>query len=68
MYKIVRMFTHRETGPGGHVATHRRTIEKGLTLAEAQAHCNDRETSSRTCRRDRYRGQYAHWFDGYSEQ
>ena len=68
MYKIVRMFVHKENGPGGHVATHRRTIATGLNMDEAQAHCQDPETSSKTCKRDRYRGQYAHWFDGYSEQ
>jgi len=62
MYKIVRMYLHKDS------TIHRRTIETGLTLSEAQAHCQDLETSSRTCRRDRYHGQYDHWFDGYSEQ
>lgn len=57
-YKIVRMYFR-----GG-----KRTIKNGLTLAEAQAHCNDPETSSRTCklarnvRRTERRGP---WFDGY---
>ncbi len=57
-YKIVRMYFR-----GG-----KRTIKSGLTLAEAQAHCNDPETSSRTCklarnvRRTEVRGP---WFDGY---
>lgn len=57
-YKIVRMYAK-----GG-----RRTIETGLTLEQAQAHCQDPETSSRTCtkaanvRRTREKGP---WFDGY---
>lgn len=40
----------------------------GLTEAQAQAHCSDKETSSSTCtqpagrRRTKLRGQ---WFDGY---
>lgn len=58
MYKIVRSFFR-----GG-----RRVVKRGLTLAEAQAHCSDPETSSSTCRgskgraRTRLRGP---WFDGY---
>ena len=57
-YKIVRMFFK-----GG-----KRTIESGLTLEEAQAHCKDPETSSKTAtkyaarKRTEQRGP---WFDGY---
>lgn len=60
MYKIVRSYFR-----GG-----KRTIKTGLTLEEAQAHCNNPETSSKTCttyagrKRTRERGP---WFDGYSE-
>ena len=60
-YKIVRSYFR-----GG-----KRTIKKGLFLWEAQAHCKDPETSSRTCtkavnvRRTRERGP---WFDGYTNQ
>lgn len=60
MYKIVRHYQN-----GG-----RRTIDTGLTLKEAQAHCNNPETSSRTAtsaaakRITRRNGQ---WFDGYTE-
>ena len=60
-YKIVRMYFKGRS----------RTIATGLTLEEAQAHCRDPETSSRTCkkshnvRRTRERGP---WFDGYSEE
>lgn len=59
-YKIVRFYMHRK-----------RTIETGLTLEEAQAHCHDPETSSRTAtsavakRRTR---QHGPWFDGYNRE
>jgi hypothetical protein len=60
VYKIVRMFFRNG----------KRTIKTGLTLEEAQAHCRDPETSSRTAtsakarRRTAARGP---WFDGYEE-
>ena len=60
-YKIVRHYFR-----GGH-----RTICKGLTLEEAQAHCKNPETSSSTCTsaaacaRTRRMGP---WFDGYTEE
>jgi hypothetical protein len=60
-YKIVRFYHH---GP-------KRTLKTGLTLEQAQAHCNDPETSSTTCikaagkRRTREHGT---WFDGYYEE
>ena len=59
-YVVVRMY--RDAWPN------RRVIARGLTLGEAQAHCNDPETSSSTCvgaagkRRTRRMGA---WFDGY---
>ena len=59
-YKIIRFFFN-----GG-----KRVIKRGLTLEQAQAHCNDPETSSSTCklaanrRRTKQRGP---WFDGYDE-
>ena len=62
MYKIIRFYFNR---PG-----YKRTIKTGLTLEQAQAHCNDPETSSSTCtsaegkRRTRRMGE---WFDGYTE-
>ena len=49
----------------------RRTIARGLTLEEAQAHCSDPETSSSTCTsaagkaRTRRLGP---WFDSYTEE
>ena len=60
MYRIVRMYFK-----GG-----RRVIKSGLTLEQAQAHCQDPETSSSTCtkarnvQRTKARGP---WFDGYEE-
>ena len=62
-YRIVRMY--RSAG------IRRRTIRRGLMLAEAQAHCSDPETSSRTATgaaataRTRRLGD---WFDGYEEE
>lgn len=52
-------------------APNRRVIARGLSLEQAQAHCQDPETSSRTCtkaagkRRTRL---YGPWFDGYQEE
>ena len=60
-FKIVRSYFR-----GG-----KRTIDTGLTLEEAKAHCADPETSSSTCisavgqRRTRERGR---WFDGFEEE
>lgn len=63
-YKIVRSYFD-SNAPG------RRTIKRGLTLEEAQAHCQDPETSSRTCTKaagKRRTRQYGQWFDGYTEE
>lgn len=60
-YSVVRMYFR-----GG-----RRVINTGLTLEQAQAHCQDPETSSSTCttskgsERTRARGP---WFDGYERK
>ena len=60
-YKIVRMYFK-----GG-----RRVINTGLTLEQAQEHCQDPETSSSTCTtsagRARTRRMGA-WFDGYEQE
>jgi hypothetical protein len=59
-YKIVRCYLN---GPS-------RTIRRGLTLKEAQAHCRNPETRSRTAtsaaarRRTKARGP---WFDAYDD-
>lgn len=62
MFHIIRMY--KDATP------RRRTVARGLTLAEAQAHCCDPETSSSTAQgkvakaRTRRLGA---WFDGYEE-
>jgi len=43
----------------------RRVVKSGLTLAEAQTHCQDPETSSRTTTTDDESGV---WFDGYEHE
>lgn len=59
-YKIVRHYARDG----------KRVVKRGLTLEQAQAHCRNPETSSRTCtlarnvRRTRTRGP---WFDGWTE-
>jgi hypothetical protein len=61
-YKIVRHYMNGNPNS--------KTIRRGLTLAEAQEHCKDPETSSSTARkaagRTRTR-QLGPWFDGYTE-
>ena len=62
MYKIIRFYLDK---PG-----HRRTIKEHLTLEQAQAHCEDPETSSSTCKKGagvRRLKMYGPWFDGYEE-
>jgi hypothetical protein len=62
LYKIVRHY--KDAWPN------KRIIKRGLTLAEAQAHCQDPETSSSTATgkvaRARTR-RLGMWFDGYEE-
>ena len=66
-YCIVRNYfrdEHNNNGRG-------RVIRRGLSLAEAQAHCGDPQTSSSTCtsaagkRRTRKLG---HWFDSFTPE
>ena len=62
-YRIVRHY--RDAWPN------RRTIRRGLTLAEAQAHCTDPETSSSTATGAVARRRTARlgaWFDGYTDR
>ena len=60
-YKVIRKFMNHSS----------KTLRKNLTLEEAQEHCDDPETSSRTCnnsagkRRTRDHGP---WFDCYDQQ
>jgi len=65
MYKIIRFYTDANYGNRT-----KRTIETGLTLEQAQAHCNDPETSSSTCASaasKRITRRNGDWFDGYTE-
>jgi hypothetical protein len=60
-YKIVR---HHQAG-------FMETLKTGLTKEEAQEHCKDPETSSRTCSSDEalaYTDKFGVWFDGYDEE
>ncbi len=58
-YTIKRFFFKGDT----------QVIATGLTLEEAQAHCNDPETSSRTCSEETLSENGAGpWFDGYCEE
>lgn len=60
-YRIVRHYFKGGT----------RTIRRGLTLAEAQAHCSDPETSSSTATGSKARARtrrHGAWFDGYSDR
>ena len=58
MYKIIRFYYGKSP----------RIIKRGLTLEQAQTHCQDKETSSSTCtlyegiKRTQTLGK---WFDGY---
>jgi hypothetical protein len=60
-YKIVRFFMNHS----------KRTIATGLSLNEAQEHCNDPETSSRTCKKSeniKRTKKHGPWFDGYTAE
>jgi len=62
-YKVIRFYQN--------VNKSRRTIARGLTLEEAQEHCSDPETSSRTCTTaagKRRTAQHGPWFDGYEKE
>jgi hypothetical protein len=60
-YRVVRRYFR-----GG-----RRVIARGLSLAEAQAHCRNPETSSSTCRGTKGKQRterYGPWFDGFERE
>ena len=62
-YKIVRGYFR--AGQRG------RVINTGLTLEQAQAHCQDPETSSSTCKKAAGRARtraLGPWFDGYERE
>jgi len=58
-YKIVRFYMLKG----------KRVIKRGLTLEEAQAHCKDPQSSSRTAKgRDAYTRRVGAWFDGFERE
>ncbi len=62
-YKIVRMYFEAGTGE--------RVIARGLTLEQAQAHCSNPETSSRTATSAKAKARTRRlgpWFDGFEEE
>lgn len=62
-YNIVRFYRDQEV--------RRRVIRARVTLAEAQAHCSDPETSSSKCKKAagrRRTRRVGAWFDGYEER
>jgi hypothetical protein len=62
-YQIVRFFS-RDDVPN-------KVTVRNLTLEDAQAHCQDPETSSDTCTHAALHAitqKYGPWFDGYEEQ
>lgn len=63
-YRIIRMFFHSDQHD-------RQVIKRGLTLKEAQRHCRDPETSSRTAKSKEgvaLTEKCGPWFDGYEEE
>jgi len=62
-YRIVRMFQNPYIPS--------RVVKRGLTLEQAQEHCRDPETSSRTATTpdaQRLTRSAGAWFDGYEEE
>lgn len=62
-YKIVRSFFNSNIS--------KRTIIRGLSLEEAQAHCHNPETSSSTCTKSAGKvrtRKFGKWFDGYTAE
>jgi len=72
-YKIVRFYLNRPEAPGHYSVPQdrRRTVVTSLTLEEAQAHCQDPETSWKTCTKaagKRRTKTHGAWFDGYTKE
>lgn len=61
-YKVIRFFRDSD---------YKIVVKTGLTLALAQEHCNDPETSSSTCTNEdgkRRTARSGPWFDGWTEE
>jgi len=68
-YKIVRNYFKGMHGDGER--PFHRTIKTGLTLEQAQEHCQNPETSSRTCTSAKAKAitrKHGPWFDGYNQE
>lgn len=64
-YKIIRFYQHGTNG------VERKVIMTGVTLAGAQKHCRDPETSSSTCTSGSGKARtrkHGPWFDGYEKE
>ena len=59
-YKIIRFFFNDDV--------ENIVIERGLTLKEAQSHCRDEETNSKTCSDYTLENEKGPWFDGYEKE
>ena len=62
-YKVIRMFESDDYET--------EILARGLTLEEAQAHCNSPETSSSTAQSSEATARtfkFGRWFDGYNEE
>lgn len=62
-YRIIRM--HRDRSDANYI------VKRHLTLEEAQEHCRDPETSSRTATNKKATDRtklFGPWFDGYEEE
>jgi len=62
-YKIIRFFKNENKSS--------RIIRRHLTIEQAQAHCNDPETSSSTCVLAKNRARtrkHGEWFDGWTDE
>jgi len=60
-YKVQRIFFN---------GSRKRTLARGLTEEQAQAHCSDPETSSSTCSKASNKARTRRlgpWFDSYTE-
>lgn len=61
-YKVVRVFFQKDL---------KKTLATGLTLEQAQEHCSDPETSSKTCTKPNNKKltkEQGPWFDAYYKE
>ena len=64
-YKVIRYYE------GSRAKVWKRTMKRGLTLEQAQAHCASPEASSKTATSDKAKRatrKVGHWYDGWSKE